>query len=114
MSRTLVVAVSGVFVVATTAVAVAAAAQQRDVDCARTPVHHEGRSVGLPIDVLRQSIANEYATRAKFVIPRADGPDAIELQVSDVGGDFSLGDVRLIRDTSGDGWLRATTNTCGD
>ena len=38
----------------------------------------------------------------------------MEMQVWDASGDFFHGEVRVVAAPNGDGWLIATTNTCGD
>ena len=83
-------------------------------DCARTPQHHPPDSVGVSPLHIRKYLASQYATRVRFVVPHHDGPDAIEMSVSDAAGTFLHGKVRAIRAERGSGWLIATTNTCGD
>jgi hypothetical protein len=83
-------------------------------DCARTPLDISPDVKGTSLHEIRQSLANEYATRVRYVQPEPDGADAVEMSVWDAGGDFFHGNVSVIRASSGDGWLQATANTCGD
>lgn len=85
-----------------------------DLDCARTPVDTSADAKGMSLHEVRKSLAREYATRARYVEFEPDGADAVEMAVWDAGGDFFHGNVRVVRAPSGGGWLRATTNTCGD
>jgi hypothetical protein len=85
-----------------------------DFDCARTPLDISVDAKGMSLHEIRQSLAGEYATRARYVDPEPDGADAVEMSVWDAGGDFFHGNVRVVRAPSGVGWLQATTNTCGD
>jgi hypothetical protein len=83
-------------------------------DCARTPLDISRDAKGMSLLEVRQNLANEYATRARYVDPEPHGADAVEMSVWDAGGDFFHGNVRVVRAPSGVGWLQATTNTCGD
>jgi hypothetical protein len=109
--RLIVVGLAAVVVVSGGAAAIA---QHSQADCSRTPITHSNDAVGRPIDEVLQTLSNQYATRPRFVLSRQDGPEAIELDMRDVGGDHPLGDVRVEKDSSGTGWLVMTENTCGD
>jgi hypothetical protein len=97
-----------------TMVAAVIADARAAVDCARTPVAVAPDATGVSLAQLREDLAHDYATRLRFVVPHPDGNRANELSVSDAGGDFSLGEVRVVRAPSGSGWVRATRNTCDD
>jgi len=89
-------------------------ARAADNHCARTPQQHPPDSVGASLEQIRQYLASEYATKVRYVVASPDGPDAMEMSVSDANGMFFHGKVRVIAAPRGGGWLIATTNTCGD
>lgn len=83
------------------------------LDCARTPVSVSADTQGASLQQVRALVARDHATRPRRVDVVRDGTDARELRISDGDGRHHLGSVRVVR-ASGDGWVVATTNTCGD
>jgi hypothetical protein len=93
---------------------------ERD-DCSRTVQHQPPDAIGVSLDRVERYLADKYATRAKYIAVTYDGPDAVEMAIYDASGDTRLDTVRVERgpQVNGqwwrtDGWLIATTNTCGD